>query len=96
MKILFPLLAVVGPVVLLWLGYLGVAKRRTIGRAQPESQRGMWISGPGAVVLGVIYLAAAPLILYVMLPIAATLSLCKERTAAAVRIQRSRSTTAAS
>jgi hypothetical protein len=73
MRILFPLLAVAGPVVLLWLGYLGVAKRRTIGRAQPESQRGVWITGPAAVVLGVIYLVAAPLIIYVMMPIAAAM-----------------------
>ena len=73
MRFLFPLLAVVGPVLLLWLGYLGVAKRRTIGRAQPESQRGIWITGPGAVVLGIIYPAAAPLMLYVMTPIAAAM-----------------------
>lgn len=73
MRILFPLLAFVGPILLLCLGYLGVAKRRTIGRAQPGSQRGVWITGPGAVVLGVIYLAAVPLMLYVMAPIAAAM-----------------------
>lgn len=73
MRILIPLFAVVGPVLCLWLGYLGVVRRRTIARARFESAAGMWVTGPVAVLYGAVYLVVGPVIFVVLVPLAAAM-----------------------
>ena len=73
LRVLFPLLAVVGPTIFFYFGYMGVTQRKTLllgrrsdGRLSPAMQ----LEGTSAVVWGVLYIAAGVLIASVMLPVA--------------------------
>jgi len=76
LKVLFPVLAVVGPGVVFYFGYLGVVKRRTLALARMRGTSaggGGWVTGGWAIMFGVIYLLIAPFMLFVMGPIAAAM-----------------------
>lgn len=74
MKVLFPLLAIVGPGLFVYYGYRGIKFKRTIFLFRSRSgvqNMGLSVEGTSAVVLGVFYLlVAAPLMLVAMGPIA--------------------------
>ncbi len=65
---IFLLLTFVGPALFGYLGYLGVARRRTllVGR-----NRGAWVEGRLAVAVGAFYVLLAPGVFLVMAPVSA-------------------------
>ena len=66
--VIFLLLTFVGPAVIGYLGYLGIKRRRTllVGR-----NRGVWVEGPLAVVVGAFYVVLAPGLFATMAPVSA-------------------------
>jgi hypothetical protein len=74
LKILFPLLAVAGPALFFYFGYLGVVKRRTLFLFRPRGGGGAgWVEGGWAFACGIMYLVVGPLMLVAMGPIAAAI-----------------------
>jgi hypothetical protein len=69
LKFLFPLLTILGPVLLGYFGYLGVAKRRTLVLYRTRGAGAWWVTGPWAMVCGLFYLALVPVMLLAMGPV---------------------------
>ena len=73
LRALFPLLALVGPMVFFYFGHMGITQRKTLllgrrsdGRLTPAIQ----LEGTSARICGVIYILAGVVTASVMLPIA--------------------------
>jgi hypothetical protein len=67
LRVIFPLLTLIGPALFGYYGYLGVAKRRTLvlgGRVRGAGA--WWVTGAWAMVLGAFYLVLGPLLLISM------------------------------
>jgi hypothetical protein len=76
LRFLFPLLALVGPLVFFYYGHMGVTRRKTLlfGRRTDGSLAlATWLEGTSAVVWGVIYIVSGILCACLMVPIAGTM-----------------------
>ena len=73
LRVLFPLLALVGPAVFFYFGHMGITQRKTLLLGRRNDKRlspAIQLEGTSAVICGVIYIAAGLVIAGVMLPIA--------------------------
>jgi hypothetical protein len=70
LKFLFPLLTILGPAILGYFGYLGVARRRTLVLYRNRRSETWWVTGPWALACGLSYLVLAPILLVAMGPVA--------------------------